>query len=205
MKDEQPGEPGRTQEWVENLLSDLHTSEDMDRTLTSVAYGAEGLAAETHLRRGRAVYAAAMGLGPAGCAAEAGIPEAMLAHWRQRDADFDRAMAAAGAMARAGGVAPSGQLNGVGLRVLLQSLTRGVFLGTAAAAVNLRRDQLNRLRRRNPSIHLLVEAAVAHSRERPKLPRRKRAFVYRLVTTRPPTSGGGDAKPRDPSADAPGT
>lgn len=204
MKGEQPSESGRTQEWVDGVLADLHTSDEVDLTLTSVAYGAEGLAAETDLRRGRAVYAAAMGLGPAGCAVEAGITEVMLAHWRQRDAEFDRAMDAASAMARTGGVAPKGRLNGVGLRILLRSLTRGVPLGTAAEAAGLRRDQLNRLRRRNPSIHLLVEAAVARSRERPKLPRSKRAFVYRLVTTRPPAPGRGDAKPRDPGADAPG-
>lgn len=204
MKDEQPGEPSRTQEWVEGVLADLQASDDVDRTLTSVAHGAEGLAPETHLRRGRAVYAAAMGLGPAGCAAEAGITEVMLAHWRQRDAEFDRAMDAAAAMARTAGVAPKGRLNGVGLRILLQALARGVALGAAAEAAGLRRDQLNRLRRRNPSIHLLVEAAVAHSREHPRLPRSKRAFVYRLVTTQPPAPGRGDAKPRDPGADAPG-
>ncbi|MFD3328066.1 hypothetical protein [Streptomyces sp. NPDC058701] len=202
MKGEQPGESNPAQQWVDGVLAHLHACDDVDLTVTSVAHGSEGLTAETDLRRGRAVYAAAMGLGPAGCAVEAGITEVMLARWRQRDAEFDRAMEAAASMARAGGVAPTGRLNGVGLRILLRSLTRGVPLGAAAEVAGLRRDQLNRLRRRNPSIHLLVEAAVAHSRERPKPPRGKRAFVYRLVTTQPPAPGG--AKPRGPGADASG-
>ncbi|MCX4631268.1 MULTISPECIES: hypothetical protein [unclassified Streptomyces] len=183
MKNEEPDAPGRPHDWAARLLSRLESRDDIDRTLHVVVHGQQDLSGEVNLRRAQAVHAAAMGLGSAGCAAAAGISEAMLASWRSQDSAFDAAIASATAMAATHQVAPPGKLNGTGLGLLLQSLVHGTFIGTAASAVNLRLDQLRRLRMGNPAIDDLITEALArgHARRKPK--RGKRTYNYRLVST----------------------
>ncbi|MFF4321146.1 hypothetical protein [Streptomyces sp. NPDC001568] len=156
-----------------------------------------------------------MGLGPAGCAAAAGISEALLAGWR-KDASFDKALQAAFAMADAHQVAPRGRINGFGLGVLLRCLAQGVRLGPAAAVVGLTPAQLKRLRKANTELNSLIETAILQGR-RHNTPGRN----YRLVqldgdamtqdsrahdgkaTTPGPAAAQDSARsdhPRDPSA-----
>ncbi|MEV6728231.1 MULTISPECIES: hypothetical protein [unclassified Streptomyces] len=183
MKNEEPDAPGRRPDWAARLVSRLESRDDIDRTLHVVVHGEQDLSAEVNIRRAQAVHAAAMGLGPAGCAAAADISEAMLSSWRSQDPAFDAAISSATAMAATHHVAPPGKLNGTGLDLLLQSLVRGTFIGTAASAVNLRREQLRRLRMGNPAIDDLVTEALTrgHARRKPK--GRKRPYNYRLVRT----------------------
>ncbi|WP_053690259.1 hypothetical protein [Streptomyces sp. WM6372] len=194
MKNPEPEEAGRRQGWANELIARLDAADHLEQTLFTAVHDHPDLAAETDHRRANALHAAAMGLGPAGCAAAAGITESLLASWRKDDPAFDTAVTAATAMAGARHVARQGQINAFGLRLLLQSIAQGVRLGTAAAAVGLRRDQLTRMRRSNPAIDSLLDAAilkgrtrhpVAHTSRRPR-----RTYAYRLVTrTEPGTDG----------------
>lgn len=190
--DGQPQDPsGDPRQWAAAVLTGLGAAEDIDQALATALDPHPDLRAENGVRRARAVHAAALGLGPAGCAAAAGIPEAMLAGWRAHDPAFDAALAAASALAAAHQVATPGKLGGFGLRLLIQSVARGVHAGTAAAAVGLRSDQLLRLRRANPLVSALLDAAVRQARGRRGTERRpRRGHAYRLVHV-------SDADPRD--------
>ncbi|MFF3861326.1 hypothetical protein [Streptomyces sp. NPDC002209] len=189
MKNPKPEEAGRPEERAGDLVAQLTSSDHIEQTLISAIHGRPDHTAETDLRRANALRAAAMGLGPAGCAAAAGITESLLANWRSSDTTFDTAMSAAAAMAGAHKVTPPGQANAFGLRILLQSIAQGIHVGTAAAAVGLRRDQLTRMRRNNPAVDKLLDAAILQGRTvqaGPRSNRRRRASGYRLVTRAEP-------------------
>ncbi|MER5810716.1 hypothetical protein ABT143_21430 [Streptomyces sp. NPDC002033] len=165
--------------WAAAVLAGLAAAEDIERTLADALDPRPDLRAENGVRRARAVHAAALGFGPAGCAAAAGIPEAMLARWRAQDPAFDTALTSASALAPAH---QAGGIGGFGLRLLLQAVARGVHAGSAAAIVGLRPDQLLRLRRANPRVSALLDAAVRQARGRRGTERRpRRGHSYRLV------------------------
>ncbi|MFF2193648.1 hypothetical protein [Streptomyces sp. NPDC058157] len=185
MDERAQDEPERRRAWARELVAGLAAAEDLDRALAAVLDPDPDLQAENGVRRARAVHAAAMGLGPAGCAAAAGIPEALLAGWRAQDPAFEAALAAATALAAAHRVPGRGRTSGLSLRLFLQSVARGAHAGTAAAIVGLRSDQLLRLRRANPLVAALVDAAVQQARGLRAGERRpKRTPAYRLVTLR---------------------
>ncbi|WP_330328539.1 hypothetical protein OHS33_01490 [Streptomyces sp. NBC_00536] len=181
MNNPVPEETARPAGWAEHVVDQLTGMDEVDQGLITAVHGQPDLTAETGVRRAHALHAAAMGLGPAGCAAAAGISEALLANWRQ-DPAFDAALSAAGALAGAERVAHPGQLNGFALGILLRSLARDAHLGTAAHAAGITREQLTRLRRGNPAVNSLIEAALRRARVRQSAGRRtKRGFGYRLV------------------------
>ncbi|MFE3764452.1 hypothetical protein ACFXPI_22135 [Streptomyces sp. NPDC059104] len=182
MDEQEQDASGDRRQWAAAVLAGLGTAEDIDRTLATALDPHPDLSAENSVRRARAVHAAALGLGPAGCAAAAGIPEPMLAGWRAHDPAFDAALAAASALAEAHRVGAPGKVGGFGLRLLLQSVAKGVHAGTAAAIVGLRSDQLLRLRRANPQVSALLDAAVQQARGLRGNDRRpRRGHAYRLV------------------------
>ncbi|MFD9522495.1 hypothetical protein [Streptomyces sp. NPDC059979] len=189
MKGQARTESNHAHGWAERTVTQIHAPSVhafVDDTLTSAVYGTQNLRAETNMRRANALRAAAMGLGSAGCAAAAGITESLLANWRAHDPAFNEAMEAVSTMAATNRVAPNGQINGYGLRFLLQALARGASLGRAAATVNLRRGQLTKLRQENAAIDELIKAAVLQGRNRQRDPRRhKHAYSYRLVNRAP--------------------
>ncbi|MFH7598256.1 hypothetical protein WDV06_24645 [Streptomyces racemochromogenes] len=211
MDERAQDEPERRREWARELVAGLTAAEELDLALAAVLDPEPDLLAENDARRARAVHAAAMGLGPAGCAAAAGIPEALLAGWRARDPAFEAALAAATALAAAHRVPARGRTSALGLRLFLQSVARGASAGTSAAIVGLRSDQLLRLRRANPLVAALVDAAVQQARGLRGGERRpKRAPAYRLVTLRTPPSGPDpdrshpEGRIEPPAPDAPG-
>ncbi|MCJ0874459.1 hypothetical protein [Streptomyces sp. AP-93] len=189
MKNPEPDQLAQRQEWAKLLIAELASSPDIDEALTTAVHGRRNLAAETNLRRANALHAAAMGLGPAGCATAAGVSESILASWR-KDPSFDNAMASASALAVAHEVAPRGRINGLGLHLVLRSILQGAFLGTAAASIGLRSDQILRIRRENPLIDSLIETAVAQGRVRRPKRRLKHPFSYRLVDRTEASSAG---------------
>ncbi|MFD8981892.1 hypothetical protein [Streptomyces sp. NPDC059564] len=192
--DDQAQEPsGDRRQWAAAVLAGLAAAEGIDQALVTALDPHPDLRAENGVRRARAVHAAALGLGPAGCAAAAGIPEAMLAGWRAHDPAFDAALTSASALAAAHQVAVPGKLGGFGLRLLIQSVARGAHAGTAAAALGLRSDQLLRLRRANPQVSALLDAAVQQARGLRGSERRpRRGHAYRLVQV-------SDAEPPNPA------
>ncbi|MFJ9341857.1 hypothetical protein ACIRP0_21530 [Streptomyces sp. NPDC101733] len=178
---------GRGREWARTVVSDLGSAEAAERALTGALGPHPGLQAENSVRRAYAVHAAAMGMGPAGCAAAAGISETLLTHWRDRDPAFETALTSARALAESHAVAGQGKVSGFGLGVLLRAVGRGMHAGVAASVVGLRPDQLLRLRRTNPQVGALVEAAVQQARGLRGSERKpKRAPAYRLVTVGEP-------------------
>ncbi|MFJ8165318.1 hypothetical protein ACIRBY_30960 [Streptomyces sp. NPDC096136] len=201
MDERAQDEPERGREWARDLVAGLTAAEEVDRALAAALDPHPDLQAENDDRRARAVHAAAMGLGPAGCAAAAGIPEALLAGWRAQDPAFEAALAAATALSAAHRGPARGRIGALGLRLFLQSVARGAHAGTAAAIIGLRSDQLLRLRRANPLVAALVDAAVQQARGLRGGERRpKRAPAYRLVTLRDPAS---PREPVRPPPDAP--
>ncbi|MFD4244007.1 hypothetical protein ACFWP3_20745 [Streptomyces sp. NPDC058525] len=154
--------------------------------------GYQDLAAETNQRRADAVHAAALGLGPRGWAAAAGISESLLGEWR-KDPAFDGALTAAAALASAHRVASPGQLNGFQLRLLLRSLARSGRLGAAATSAGITLKQLARIRQNSPQVNSLIEAATLHGRHRRG---RRSGSAYRLVH-RDAAAGPGPAGPSE--------
>ncbi|MCX5197429.1 hypothetical protein OOK31_26630 [Streptomyces sp. NBC_00249] len=176
-------EPGPRRHWARTALAGIEAAEETEDALAQALDPHPDVQAENNVRRARAVHAAAMGLGPAGCAAAAGVPEAMLAKWRAQDPAFDTALTAASALAGAHQVAAPGKVSGLGLRLLLQAVARGVHTGTAATYAGLRSDQLLRLRRSNPLVSELVDVALQQARDRRGSRRRpRRTPTYRLVS-----------------------
>ncbi|MFD3806899.1 hypothetical protein ACFWTC_25605 [Streptomyces sp. NPDC058619] len=169
------GQPA--QGWADSVLDRLDVADTLDRTLITAIHGYEDLAGETHQRRANAVHAAAMGLGPPGWAAAAGISESLLAEWR-RDPVFDHALTTAAAMAGADRADRAGQLNGVGLRLLLLSLAQGASLSRSATVVGLSLRQVHRIRRSGTAVSSLIDAAILRGRSRRA---HKPASGYRLV------------------------
>ncbi|MEU8434876.1 hypothetical protein AB0F18_18530 [Streptomyces sp. NPDC029216] len=204
MDERAQDEPERRREWARELVASLTAVEDVDRALAAVLDPEPDLQTENSGRRARAVHAAAMGLGPAGCAAAAGIPESLFARWRDQDPAFEAALAAATALAAAHRLPARGRIGGLGLRLFLQSVARGAHAGTAASIVGLRSDQLLRLRRANPLVAALVDAAVQQARGlRGNERRPKRAPAYRLVTLRGPAHARETGRRRPQGPDIP--
>lgn len=196
MTNERPDTSGASGDGAEHVVSCLDGRDDTDWTLHEAVRGTHDLAAETNERRARAVHAAAMGLGPAGCAAAAGVSEAMLSSWRAQNPLFGAALTSAAAMAAADRVAEPGRLTGMSLGLLLQTIVRGTGVKAAAAAVNLRYDQLRRLRERNPEVDRLVHAAVSRARSRRAPKPRKPVFTYRMIRDGEPAPAGTNAPDR---------
>ncbi|MFG2620818.1 hypothetical protein ACGFXC_24710 [Streptomyces sp. NPDC048507] len=189
MDDQERDAERERRQWAAALVAGLGAAEDIERTLAAALDPRPDLSAENGVRRARAVHAAALGFGPAGCAAAAGIPEAMLARWRVRDPAFDGALTAASAL---GPAHQAGGIGGFGLRLLLQAVAGGVRASSAAAMAGLRPDQLLRLRRANPQVSALLDAAVRQARGRRGKDRGTRpGHSYRLVQVP-------DAGPRKP-------
>ncbi|MFD3325491.1 hypothetical protein [Streptomyces sp. NPDC058701] len=196
MTNQRPDSSGAPRDWAEHVVSCLDGRDDTDWTLHESVRGTHNLAAETNERRARAVHAAAMGLGPAGRAAAAGVSEAMLSRWCAQNPLFDAALMSAAAMAAAEEVAEPGRLSGMSLGLLLQTVVRGTGVTAAAAAVNLRYDQLRRLRERNPDVDRLIRAAVTRARARRMPKARKPAFTYRVIRDGEPTQAAAKAPHR---------
>ncbi|WP_194292484.1 hypothetical protein [Streptomyces katsurahamanus] len=156
----------RLTDWADETIAGLDAREDADRSLRQALRGRPSLREETAARMADALRAAALGLGPAACALEAGVSERLLLSWQSRDASFAAAMAAAREMARAHAPAPrAAALNPAALRVLLKAVRGGVLHAEAAAVVGMSGRALYRLRRESPEIAALVAAA---RRARPK-------------------------------------
>ncbi|MFF7577104.1 hypothetical protein ACFZBE_19270 [Streptomyces sp. NPDC008061] len=181
--DERQADPAnRPESWADRVVADLDAQEGIDRVLLHVLRNPPSLREETVGRMADAVRAAALGLGPAGCAVAAGISERLLCAWRAQDPSFAAAMAAATAMARAHAPDSGIPLNPTSLRVLLKAVRGGALLGPAAALVGMSERALYRLRRECPEVGALVAAA---RRARPKkIDRRGKARYqhhYRLL------------------------
>ncbi|MCY0939877.1 MULTISPECIES: hypothetical protein [Streptomyces] len=174
MTNPPPGNARHLDSWAKDFIDLLVTEDDVDWALPAAIHGHPELSAETSQRQAHAVHAAAMGLGHAGCAAAAGVSQSLLDRWRTEPA-FEQALTAATAMAAANAPRP-GQINSYGLRILLRSLARHTPVGAAAATIGLTRRQLERIRRANPTVNSLIEAAILHGRGRPA-----RGPAYRLV------------------------
>ncbi|MEU8775414.1 hypothetical protein [Streptomyces sp. NPDC048606] len=181
MTIELPDVAHRPESRAEQTVTALDTRVDADWALHTAVHGAHDLIAENHERRARAVHAAAMGLGPAGCAASAGVSEALLASWRAKSPVFDAAMASATAFASVEKVATPGRLSGMSLGLLLQVVARGTAMAKAVGVVGLTAEQLRRLRERNPDVDQLVRAAMGQSFSRRAATRGKRTSHYRLI------------------------
>lgn len=196
MTNEHPDTSGAPRDWAERVVACLDGRDDTDWTLHEAVRGTHDLTAETNERHARAVHAAAMGLGPAGWAAAAGVSETMLSSWRARNPLFDAALTSAAVMAAADRVAEPGRLTGMSLGLLLQTIVRGTGVKAAALAVNLRYDQLRRLRERSPDVDRLIHAALTRARARRTPKPRKPAFTYRVIRDGESTPAGTDAPHR---------
>ncbi|GLW47022.1 hypothetical protein Stsp02_26840 [Streptomyces sp. NBRC 14336] len=180
--------------WAEGVMARLDAQAQVDDDLLAALGNSPHLREETLLRMAEALRAAALGLGPAGCAAAAGVPERLLHTWRDRQPAFAGALSAAHALARSYALgADHGRpppLTPVTLRVLLKQIRAGTRIPPAAAAVGVSVRTLNRLRREHPRVDALIVAA---RRARPKRADRRgtSAFThgYRLIRT--------DATPAD--------
>jgi hypothetical protein len=183
--------------WADGVLARLGAQREADHALRLALPGEPSLREETAARMAEALRAAALGLGPAGCAVAAGVSERLLLNWQRRD----------GAFAAAG---PAGRppLTPLALRVLLTAVRAGALNETAAALIGMSGRAFYRLRRESPEIAALVAAA---RRSRPRRSGRRRRpghedpWRYRLVRLDPPAGprGRGEDGGRPPAA-APG-
>lgn len=154
----------RLESWADGVVAGLDAQEDVDRSLLHALGEHETLRAENAVRRADAVRAAALGLGPAGCAAAAGVSERLLLNWRAREPAFAAALDAAARMAaleaeRARLVsAPTGP-GAAGLRVVLRAVRGGVAQPEAAALGGWSERSFLRLRRQSPEVAALLAAA----------------------------------------------
>jgi hypothetical protein len=170
------------QAWADVVVAHLDASEDIDRSLVVALHGNASLHEENALRRADALRGAALGLTAAGCAAAAGISEKLLLTWRARDAPFDAAMTAAQTLARTHALTPGGPITPAGLRLLLRAVGDGSPLGSAAALLGVRSDSLWRLRRANPRVGALVNAALRRGHSKAGRGKKGRGLKgYRLV------------------------
>ncbi|MEJ8633226.1 hypothetical protein [Streptomyces sp. MS2.AVA.5] len=182
MEERRVDPANRLESWADGVVAALDAQEDVDRALLHALGARPSLREETAARMADAVRAAALGLGPPGCAVAAGVSERLLTAWQEHDPTFAAAMAAAATMARARGPVPGATLNATALRVLLTAMRGGALHGPAAALVGMSGRAFYRLRRERPEVGALVAAA---RRARPKkADRRKRPKYeqhYRLV------------------------
>ncbi|WP_098022258.1 hypothetical protein, partial [Streptomyces sp. wa1071] len=136
----------------------------------------------------------AMGLGPEGCAAAAGVSTRLLASWRAEDPVFDAALSAARSLAYVHDVVPDVATNPAVLRVALDAILSGVPFVSAGALVGAKRDAFYRLRRGNPRLGALFGAAQNARRRTMPPARKKKAELkgYRLVRIDAPTTSRAD-------------
>ncbi|WP_141689507.1 hypothetical protein [Streptomyces sp. DI166] len=165
--------------WAEGVMARLDAQAQVDGELLAALGGSPNLREETLLRMAEAIRAATLGLGPAGCAAAAGVPERLLRTWQERQPAFAGAMAAAHALARSCALGAddgrSPPLTPVTLRVLLKQIRTGTRIPPAAAAVGVSVRTLNRLRQEHPRVDALIVAA---RRARPKRADRRGTSAY---------------------------
>ncbi|NNN30947.1 hypothetical protein HLK59_11315 [Streptomyces sp. S3(2020)] len=171
--------------WTDGVLERLVAQDDLDADLLAALGRSPTLREETLTRMAEAVRAAALGLGPAGCAVAAGVPERLLRNWQAHNPSFAAAMAAASTLARLhtpGGNGKPAPLTPAALRVLLRAVRAGARHAPAAEAAGVTLNALNGLRRQHPTLNALILAA---RRARPKRGDRRgvSAFEhrYRLV------------------------
>lgn len=154
----------RLEAWADGVVAGLDAQEDVDRSLLRALRVDPSLREETAVRRADAVRAAALGLGPAGCAAAAGVSERILLNWQAREAPFAAAMAAAARLAareaeRARLVAAPAGPGAAALRVVLKAVRDGAAQPSAAVLGGWSEGSFLRLRRRSPEVAALLAAA----------------------------------------------
>lgn len=140
----------RPDAWAEDVVAGLEAGRAAERALAEALRPAMSLKEEKAQRRAEAVRAAAMGLGPEGCASAAGVSTRLLASWRAEDPVFDAALSAARSLAYVHDVVPDVATNPAVLRVALDAILSGVPFVSAGALVGAKRDAFYRLRRGNP-------------------------------------------------------
>ncbi|MFH8793513.1 hypothetical protein [Streptomyces sp. NPDC017941] len=154
----------RLEAWADGVVADLDAQEDVDRSLLRALYVDPSLREETAVRRADALRAAALGLGPAGCAAAAGVSERILLNWQTQEPAFAAAMAAAARLAAREGerarlvAAPAGP-GAAALRVVLRAVRDGAPQPSAALLGGWSERSFLRLRRRSPEVAALLAAA----------------------------------------------
>ncbi|MFJ7071669.1 hypothetical protein [Streptomyces sp. NPDC098781] len=176
--DDGEGPACRLTDWADGVLERLVAQDELDGDLRTALGLGPSLREETLARMAEAVRAAALGLGPAGCATAAGIPERLLRDWQAHNPSFAAAMAGASALARShspGGNGKPGALSPTALRVLLKAIRAGARHSPAAAVVGIPVRALNELRRKRPEVNALVLAA---RRARPKRGDRRGVTAY---------------------------
>lgn len=172
--------------WADGVLARIDAQEGLDGELLAALGRGPSLREETLARMAEAVRAAALGFGPAGCAAAAGVPERLLLNWQDHNPAFAAAMSGARALARSHGSDGNGAARPpapAALLVLLQAIRAGAQHASAAALVGMPRAALSRLRKERPKVNALILAA---RRARPKRADRRGsstyAHRYRLVS-----------------------
>ncbi|WP_157882446.1 hypothetical protein [Streptomyces silvensis] len=154
----------RLEVWADGVVADLDAQEDVDRSLLRALQVDPSLREETAVRRADALRAAALGLGPAGCAAAAGVSERILLNWQAQEPSFATAMAAAYRLAEREGerarlvAAPTGP-GATALRVVLRAVRDGTAQPSAALLGGWSERSFLRLRRRSPEVAALLAAA----------------------------------------------
>ncbi|MBB5102199.1 hypothetical protein [Streptomyces spectabilis] len=187
----------RLEAWADGVVAGLDAQEDVERSLSHALRGDPSLREETAVRRADALRAAALGLGPAGCAVAAGVSPRMLGNWQEQDPAFAAAMTAAAELAERereraarAEVAVSG-LSPAALRVVLKAIREGSVQSAAAALGGWSEQSFLRLRRKSPEVAALLAAArrartkKADRRGRPRFER-----GYRLVRVDEGDMGG---------------
>ncbi|MFI5652488.1 hypothetical protein ACIA71_14835 [Streptomyces anulatus] len=184
----------RPDAWAEAVVAGLEAGRVAERALTEALRPAMSLKEEKAQRRAEALRAAAMGLGPEGCASAAGVSTRLLASWRADDPVFDAALSAARSLAYVHDVVPDVATNPAVLRVALDAILNGVPFVSAGALVGAKRDAFYRLRRGNPRLGALFGAAQNARRRTMPPARRKKAELkgYRLVRIDAPKASRAD-------------
>ncbi|MFI9612831.1 hypothetical protein ACIHCM_14360 [Streptomyces sp. NPDC052023] len=171
--------------WADGVLARIDAQQGLDGELLAALGRGPSLREETLARMAEAVRAAALGFGPAGCAAAAGVPERLLLNWQDHNPSFAAAMSGARALAQSyasevnGAARPPGA---VALLVLLQAIQAGAQHASAAALAGMPRAALYRLRKERPKVNALILAA-RRARSRRTARRGVSAYEhrYRLV------------------------
>ncbi|MBG0857031.1 hypothetical protein I2W78_35575 [Streptomyces spinoverrucosus] len=166
--------------WADGVLARIDAQQGLDGELLAALGRGPSLREETLARMAEAVRTAALGFGPAGCAAAAGVSERLLLNWQEHNPSFAAAMSGARALARSHGSDGDGDdaprpPASAALLVLLQAIRTGAQHASAAALAGMPRAALNRLRKERPKVDALVLAA---RRARPKRADRRGSSTY---------------------------
>ncbi len=187
----------RLDAWADGVVAGLDAQEDVERSLLQALRGDPSLREETAVRRADALRAAALGLGPAGCAVAAGVSVRMLRGWQEQDPAFAAAMTAAAELAeqereRAAPIAAD--VPGLGpaaLRVVLKAIREGSVQSSAAALGGWSEQSFLRLRRKSPEVAALLAAARrARAKKADRRGRPRFEWGYRLVRVDDSDRGG---------------